>query len=106
MPSQPYRSFQGDVSVFAAGNCTVDHFRCQSEHCIEKAYLCDGYFDCADGDDELDCEVCPKNYTQCNVSVCIPKNATCDGVDDCGDGSDEVGCSESAVDVLLVCFEL
>ena len=32
--------------------CADNQFTCNSGHCIPQYYLCDGYVDCIDGEDE------------------------------------------------------
>ena len=57
--------------------------------------MCDGRANCADGDDELDCEnrPCPANRPfRCATSKSCVNAAICDDVPDCPDGSDEVDC--------------
>lgn len=47
--------------------CNVGEYRCRaSGQCIEKSFLCDGYFDCFRGDDEKFCDqiLSPHCYVQ------------------------------------------
>ena len=80
---------------FLGGNCTAAQYQCNNGFCIDQDFVCDEHFDCADGDDELNCTVCPMDYVHCDSHVCVPKNTVCDGHDDCGDGSDEARCCKS-----------
>ncbi|GFO29048.1 low-density lipoprotein receptor, partial [Plakobranchus ocellatus] len=73
--------------------CQDGDYKCpQSTFCIPLTFVCDGIPDCWYGEEEVDCEVCPKEEVHCNQTYCIPKEFRCDGHDDCGDGSDETGC--------------
>lgn len=73
-----------DVSIFPIEyrDCLHDQFRCLSNHCIDKAFVCDGDKDCQDASDELNCTTrypngrfCPANKFQCDNSVrCRPRS--------------------------------
>lgn len=77
--------------------CHGVQFRCANALCIPGAFHCDGYQDCADGSDELNCTAiaCPDNQFLCPQGSptgghkCIPKSKLCDGKDDCKDKADE-----------------
>lgn len=60
---------------------------------------CDKIFDCIDGGDENDCEICNIDEFSCGDNVCIPEDSRCDGRSDCSDGSDERDCG-----MCFVCF--
>ncbi|ESN93588.1 hypothetical protein HELRODRAFT_180677 [Helobdella robusta] len=81
-----------------------DHFRCNataattattSATCILKMYVCDGWPDCTDGSDEVNCthasypNCSAAHGRQCRDGQCIPKLWFCDGMFDCIDESDE-----------------
>lgn len=90
--------------------CGPNKFFCyKSNLCIFGSYVCDGDFDCFEGEDEIRCKYnyqfkCPDLYA-CLFSIgCIEKKRVCDGHKDCFDGSDEWGCENSKKPVNLICF--
>jgi len=81
-------------------SCRSGEFTCSnSSQCIPGHYVCDGWNDCGDDSDEVDCP-CDRGMFTCltyNVSTthdkCVGFADLCDGVDDCSDGSDEINCN-------------
>ncbi|XP_076821145.1 uncharacterized protein LOC143467328 isoform X2 [Clavelina lepadiformis] len=78
-------------------SCTENEYKCISgSRCIPDEFKCDGYADCPDDDDELQCNattgVCLYG-DMCGDGSCIELWKVCDGVDDCDDASDELNCT-------------
>lgn len=72
--------------------CTINQYRCASGQCVSEALRCDGYADCSDRTDEVDCTRpprCPPQLRCPHSHLCLQKEWLCDGEDDCKDGSDE-----------------
>ena len=81
-------------------NCeTAEHswmFKCPNSYCIPYRFICDGKWDCWNGDDEMNCV----NFTcvsmfKCKLSlICVHTNDSCDGKTDCPLNDDERICIE------------
>ncbi|CAF3777831.1 unnamed protein product, partial [Adineta steineri] len=63
--------------------------------CLDHREICDGKFDCINGDDEKDCwqldiNECKRDEYRCRNGLCIPKSFAFDFDYDCFDRSDEI----------------
>ena len=73
-------------------------FKCFNSYCILWLYVCDGKWDCPNGDDELtnpvctNDEVCVFMYNCRNTTRCIHIGNVCNGIKDCFLGDDELYC--------------
>ena len=74
----------------------MDSFICNDGTCIDKELQCNFANDCANGEDENNCEsekVCPDKQLRCHKNnICISAANWCDGNSDCPDGEDEEIC--------------
>ncbi|VDO92379.1 unnamed protein product [Soboliphyme baturini] len=90
-------------------HCADNFFQCTDGKCIPRAWLCDGDYDCVEGDDEKRCEwkVCMPNEFKCRSAKCILMNWVCDGDDDCGDNYDERPelCNFTCAERMFQCVE-
>nr|XP_054761373.1 uncharacterized protein LOC129267772 [Lytechinus pictus] len=97
-----------DPSAYITGCRDVSHLRlcddfecpayftkCPGSYCIPLRFRCNGVWDCANGEDEMECSsfVCPAGTYSCRRStICLPPNQVCDGIRHCSDADDEQFC--------------
>ncbi|XP_029664997.1 serine protease nudel-like [Formica exsecta] len=83
-------------------NCfdVSDEMNCSCRDRVLRDQICDGYFDCPHGEDELGCFDCPADSFSCNYDSynplrhnCVPLSQRCDGIKQCSDGKDELDCT-------------
>ncbi|KAK0151377.1 Suppressor of tumorigenicity 14 protein [Merluccius polli] len=76
-------------------------FQCKNQLCMDLKLKCDGWNDCGDMSDELNCK-CNESDLQCKNGLCKPMFWQCDGVNDCGDNTDELNCGCKADQFLCL----
>ena len=69
-------------------------FKCQDSYCIPYRYMCNGKWDCWNGEDEISCmNYSCVNMFKCKLStICIHIKNICDGTIDCLLNDDEMIC--------------
>ena len=75
-------------------------FKCPNYYCVHWRYVCDGYWDCPFGLDELSCHSMPKRqgFFHCvDSAVYILPISICDGINDCPQSDDEFSCEQNTV---------
>ena len=85
-------------------------FKCVDSYCIPWSYICDGKWDCPEGDDELNNPVCNNNEAciylyKCRKTQqrCLHLENLCDGHEDCPFGDDELLCNLKETNCLSQC---
>nr|XP_014345808.1 PREDICTED: suppressor of tumorigenicity 14 protein-like [Latimeria chalumnae] len=86
------KGFQAHFTTFDPKNPCPGEFTCRTGICIDNSLKCDGWDDCGDFFDEINCD-CDEAQFRCENGLCKPKYWQCDNVNDCGDSSDEKQCS-------------
>uniref|UniRef100_A0A673BBF4 Matriptase n=1 Tax=Sphaeramia orbicularis TaxID=375764 RepID=A0A673BBF4_9TELE len=85
--------FEAEYETIDSKDPCPKQFQCNNERCIKSALKCDGWNDCGDMSDEINCECDAKQHISClRPQLCKPKFWECDGVNDCPDGTDEKNC--------------
>ncbi len=67
------------------------HFKCPSAYCIPTYYVCNGVFDCPNGEDEMSCSnlKCP-GLLKCHLdNLCVHPDNINDGTTDCPQSQDD-----------------
>ncbi|XP_069577089.1 ST14 transmembrane serine protease matriptase a [Brachyistius frenatus] len=85
------RGFEAEFQAIDVKNPCPMKFQCKNQRCIKSELKCDGWNDCGDMSDELNCK-CSSKSISCRNGLCKPMFWKCDGVDDCGDRTDEMDC--------------
>ena len=74
-------------------------FKCQDSYCVPWIYVCDGKWDCPEGDDEHRNPVCGNKINCVNMYkckhrhiICIQLGNICDSNKNCPNGDDEMLC--------------
>lgn len=85
------QGFDAEYEVIDVKDPCPKQFQCKNRRCIKSDLRCDGWNDCGDMSDELQCS-CKANALSCKNGLCKPMFWKCDGIDDCGDNTDEKNC--------------
>uniref|UniRef100_A0A6Q2YHE3 Suppressor of tumorigenicity 14 protein homolog n=1 Tax=Esox lucius TaxID=8010 RepID=A0A6Q2YHE3_ESOLU len=85
------RGFKAKYESFVSTDPCPSRFQCKNQRCVNSTLMCDGWNDCGDMSDEMNCK-CLSSQIQCKNTLCKPQFWECDGVNDCGDNTDEENC--------------
>ncbi|XP_017293277.1 ST14 transmembrane serine protease matriptase a [Kryptolebias marmoratus] len=83
-----------DATFEAIDSKCPNQFECRNKNCINSSFTCDGYNDCGDMSDEINCKTCKPKTVTCRNGFCKAEMWKCNGKDDCGDNTDEMGCGQ------------
>ncbi|XP_069750462.1 ST14 transmembrane serine protease matriptase b isoform X2 [Narcine bancroftii] len=89
--AESFRGFNATFESYDASKPCPGEFACRNGRCIQMDLKCDGWNDCGDNSEEINCE-CSSDQFQCKSGFCKSNFWVCDGVNDCGDNSDEEIC--------------
>ncbi|XP_047496164.1 low-density lipoprotein receptor-related protein 1B-like [Penaeus chinensis] len=98
-----------------ASNCNSGYHECINGNCIPNMWVCDGYADCSQGEDEINCgslttwgptESSSTTCTGfvCNNGDCISESQVCNGYVNCPWGEDENLCDFSSTRCEFSCW--
>ncbi len=81
-------------------------FKCPRYYCLHWRYVCDGFWDCPFGFDEVSCSNKNKpGFFHCSSScINVMPHSVCDGIPDCPSGIDEYFCELHEARCPYSCF--
>ena len=88
--------------------CNV-HFKCPGYYCIPWGYVCDGKWDCPDGNDETGTHrcgverICVDMFKCKDSQLCLHLEDVCNGYSECPQGDDELFCELKGEHCLIGC---